>query len=89
VGPPTPWIVSRVCEEFGCAPSVALEELERNEALVFDVMELRAYARGKQVYDALGSMSDAERRRAQADRIVQLVTETDFALQRQRMNHAG
>lgn len=49
---PEAWIVSRICEEFGCTPSQALYELDETPwPLVFDVMELRAFARAKQTVD--------------------------------------
>jgi hypothetical protein len=54
---PEQWLVSRVCEEFGCLPSEALVEIEEGPTqLVLDIMELRAYAGAKriveQVYEA-------------------------------------
>lgn len=49
--PPERWVISRVCEEFGCLPSQAIRELERNEDLVFEIIELRAYASTKQACD--------------------------------------
>jgi phage tail protein X len=54
---PEQWLVSRVCEEFGCLPSEALVEIEEGPTqLVLDIMELRAYANAKriveQVYEA-------------------------------------
>lgn len=40
--------MARVCEEFGCVPSVAIRELEDGPAeLIWDIVELRAYARAK------------------------------------------
>lgn len=41
-------MVSRVCEEFGCLPSQALRELDRDPELVFDVIEMRGYAATRQ-----------------------------------------
>lgn len=38
------WLLSRICEEFGCRPSEALEE---DAALVMDILELRHYAQVK------------------------------------------
>ncbi len=37
--------MGRICEEFGCVPTVALDELERNPSLVMRIIEYRAYAR--------------------------------------------
>ena len=41
-------MISRICEEFDCLPSVAIEEpLE----LVLDILELRGYARAKELLE--------------------------------------
>jgi hypothetical protein len=48
------WI-SRICEEFGCGPTAALEEWERNPDLVERVIEVRGYMR---VYDAAMHATD-------------------------------
>lgn len=51
--PPAEWLISRVCEEFRCLPSVALRELEEHDAdLVASVMALRSYAAAKQHVDS-------------------------------------
>jgi len=56
---PWEWLVSRVCEEFGCLPSAAIRELEEMPVgLVFDVMALRSYARTKDRVDAAKKASD-------------------------------
>ncbi len=50
--PPWEWIVSRVCEEFSCLPSAAVNEImddPNNYAL--DILELRAYQRAKEALD--------------------------------------
>jgi hypothetical protein len=44
-------LISRVCEEFHCTPPQAVDVLERCESLVFDILELRAYANTKQACD--------------------------------------
>ena len=51
---PTPfeWLVSRVCEEFHCLPSQAVDELLDNDRIVLDIMGLRAYARAKEAIDS-------------------------------------
>lgn len=57
--PPWEWIVSRVCEEFGCLPSDAVRELMDDPAgLALDVMELRAYARAKEALDSAKKAGD-------------------------------
>jgi len=49
---PEQWLISRVCEEFGCLPSEAVVEIEEGPTqLVLDIMELRAYANAKRVVD--------------------------------------
>ena len=60
---PEQWLVSRVCEEFGCLPSEAIVEIEEGPTqLVLDIMELRAYANAKQVVD---QVYEAAKRAAQ------------------------
>lgn len=49
--PPDVWLISRVCDEFHCLPSAAIRELNRCESLVFEMLDLRAYARTKQDCD--------------------------------------
>ena len=56
--PPTEWLISRVCDEFHCVPSQAIRELERDPELVFEVMELRAYAQTKEQMDRAENQSD-------------------------------
>jgi len=49
---PFEWIISRVCEEFNCLPSAAIREIKNDPAqMVFDIMELRAYANTKEMLD--------------------------------------
>jgi hypothetical protein len=61
VQPPFEWIVSRVCEEFDCLPSQAMRELELGDAdLVFDILDLRAYARTKEMVDHAKSPGDVK-----------------------------
>lgn len=57
--PPHEWVVSRVCEEFGCLPSHAVRELEDGDAdLVFTILEMRAYARTKEMVDRAERKAD-------------------------------
>lgn len=50
--PPFEWVVSRICEEFGCLPSEALRELlDEPRGMALDIIELRAYARTKAQMD--------------------------------------
>jgi len=55
-------MVSRVCEEFGCLPSEAVRELERNGPMCDDIIYLRSFARAKEWSekddDAQGLMVD-------------------------------
>ncbi len=49
---PFEWIISRVCEEFNCLPSQAYREIMNDPSqMVFDIMELRSYARAKEILD--------------------------------------
>jgi hypothetical protein len=50
--PPEAWIISRICEEFGCLPSEAVNELEVDvRKHLFVIMKLRAYAAAKHRLD--------------------------------------
>jgi len=50
--PPVEWLVSRVCEEFGCLPRAAVAELyDDPELMALTILRLRAYARAKQDID--------------------------------------
>lgn len=47
--PPFEWVVSRICEDYTCTPSVALDELgydrrDVNDLLLLRIHEYRAYA---------------------------------------------
>ena len=57
--PPFEWVVSRVCEEFGCLPSEALRELlDEPRGMALDILELRAYARTKEQMDHAKEQTD-------------------------------
>ena len=45
------WIISRVCEEFYCTPSVAQAELESDEDLILTILQMRTYATTKNRID--------------------------------------
>ena len=45
------WLISRVCEEFHCTPSVAQDELESDEDLIWTILEMRNYANTKNRID--------------------------------------
>ena len=45
------WIISRVCEEFHCTPTVAQVELEQDTDLVMAILEMRHYAHTKDRID--------------------------------------
>jgi hypothetical protein len=50
--PPEAWIVSRICEEFGCLPSEAVRELENDvRKHLFQIMQMRTYAAAKNRLD--------------------------------------
>ena len=41
-----------VCEEFHCLPAQAIEAIEEDiGGLIFQIIDLRSYARAKEVYD--------------------------------------
>jgi len=45
-------LVSRVCEDFGCLPSVAVRELEDDPShIALAVLDVREYARCKDAYE--------------------------------------
>lgn len=50
--PPEAWVVSRICEEFSCLPSEAVNELEKDgRKLLFPIMNMRVYAAAKRRLD--------------------------------------
>lgn len=55
---PEAWLISRLCEEFGCRPSEALDE---PAGLTLEIMELRAYARAKAELEAAQKEEDVPR----------------------------
>ncbi len=59
--PPEEWIVSRICDEFGCLPSVAIREMEETPAgLLWTILDMRAYARAKADIDRAKEDDSAE-----------------------------
>ncbi len=57
--PPWEWAVSRVCEEFHCLPSAAVNELmDDPDRLALEIIELRAYARAKEQLDNAKKSTD-------------------------------
>jgi hypothetical protein len=57
--PPDEWVISRICEEFGCLPSAAIRELEDGDAdVLFTVLEMRSYARAKAHVDGAKKQGD-------------------------------
>lgn len=57
--PPHEWVISQVCETFGCLPSQAIRELERDADLVFALMDMRAYVATKRAIDNATSPENA------------------------------
>jgi hypothetical protein len=64
--PPYPWVISVICEEFKVPPSVAEAELDadldRDEPLLFDILDLRRLRDDKRAIDratARGERIDA------------------------------
>jgi hypothetical protein len=81
-------VIDVVCEVFGCTPSVAERELDRDYELVMGVIHARAYARAKALYDSKSSMSEERRRALMADPMVKRVSQTEMALAQQALDEA-
>jgi len=73
VDPPDAWVIGQVCEAFHCVPSVAERELDQHAELVFDVMDLRAYAVTFQRVKTMGKRPKDEQREMLRDPLVQAV----------------
>lgn len=43
--PPYEWVISTVAEAFGCTPSRAEHELDRDPDLVMRILDMRAFVR--------------------------------------------
>ena len=69
---PAEWLLSRICEEFGCRPSEALGE---DGTLVMEILELRSYARTKAAVDRAQSPEDVPDT-AMAELVFEIVKET-------------
>lgn len=67
-------MVSRVCEEFNCLPSRAVEELEEDPNLIGTILILREFARRKTKYDRSGEAD------LPIDWMTQLIKDLDFDL---------
>ena len=48
-------MISRICQEFSCTP---LEALEQPHAMVLDILDLRGFARHKDIMDNAKSQED-------------------------------
>lgn len=56
---PFEWMVSRVCEEFGCLPSAAVREIKDDpNGTAMEIMRLRHYARTKELLDNAKTSAD-------------------------------
>lgn len=76
ITPPEEWLISQACEEFRCTPSQILRE---DPALVLAIMELRAYARAKQMLAEAQSEADVPR-----TPMVERVWEIEYEILRRR-----
>ena len=74
-----------MCESFSCVPSVAERELELNPNLVFDILQLRAYAHTKRAIDT--AKTDAQKEALNEMPLVTEVMETEYALLLERHAH--
>ena len=78
-----PWEswISRVCEEFSCRPSEAVQEwLDAPVGWLEGMIMDRAYARAKHAYDQFSLMDEQARRSLMRQPIFQRVREIEFAL---------
>lgn len=81
---PYEWIVSRVCEEFRCVPSIALEEIENDvDGLLFKIIELRNYAKAKTEYEEGLKESDLSKR--PSGPLIEKVQENVFDIAREKI----
>lgn len=76
-------MLSVVCEAFGCVPSVAERELDQHADLVFDILDLRAYAQAYHRYQDIGNLSDKAKRKLLRDENVAAVRAIEFELIRE------
>ena len=73
-------MLSVVCEAFGCVPSVAERELDQHGDLVFDILDLRSYARAFDRYRHLSDLSDKAKREALRDPMVKAAQAIEFEI---------
>lgn len=67
---PPEWMVSRYCEEFGCTPPVAREEMATDvDGLGFIIMALRAYRSVKEQFDRASDGGSLPKPSATLDRV--------------------
>ena len=53
------WFLSRICEEFNCLPSAAIQEWEDQPAgLLESIIDMRAYAAAHRIYRSPGFKPD-------------------------------
>lgn len=73
VDPPDAWVIGQVCEAFHCVPSVAERELDQHADLVFDILDLRAYAHAYHRYRGMSGLTKGAQRELMRDPMVQAV----------------
>lgn len=60
---PYEWVISRVCEEYHCLPAQAIEAIDNDvDGLLFKIIDFRAYAEAKRLYEQGQKETDLERR---------------------------
>lgn len=69
-----------MCEAFSCTPEVAEQELDRDAELVFEILELRAYANAKREFDRIGDLSPKHRAEVLSDPLVKVVMQIEEEL---------
>jgi hypothetical protein len=56
---PFEWIVSRICEEFNCLPSQAVDELMNDpRRMALEILRLRSYAHAKYTLETATTARD-------------------------------
>jgi hypothetical protein len=83
--PPWEWVVSRICEEFHCLPTAAVNELfDDPSGMAIDILELRAYANAKEALDNAKSKNDVP-----SSPMVDMVMEIKAELVKRKRGESG
>lgn len=77
-------MISRVCEEFHRTPAEAERLLDEDGERVLSILDLRAYKRAWDAYQAFDGMDDKTKRKLEADPLIQAVKANDFELAKKK-----